>query len=170
MDDNPNATPELQERSGVGRRTVLTAAWSVPAISVLAAAPAMAASPPVPIVASVLLIGTRGSSSTKKDVSFTWSISSSVAITSVSISADRPVGFPIGTVTAPTSLNGSGSATFTGSNHDASSTSVPSFVLTVSFIHSGVSKSATFAVNGLTVGEGSTQAFTVTADKNNPKA
>lgn len=170
MDDNPIATPELQERSGVGRRTVLTAAWSVPAISVLAAAPAMAASPPVPIVASVLLIGTRGSSSTKKDVSFTWSISSSVAITSVSISADRPVGFPIGTVTAPTSLNGSGSATFTGSNGSANSTTVPAFVLTVSFTHAGVSKQATFSVTSRTVAENGTAEFIVTAGENNPKA
>lgn len=142
MDDNPIATPESKERPGLGRRTVLTAAWSVPAISVLAAAPAMATSP-VPIVPEVWNVSLTGRRVTDTKVEFTWEVASDVAIELVSISATKQDG--VVTIDPDTFASGpSKTATFEGnSSNSAKTITVGSFILTLTFTYPGGQMSAT---------------------------
>lgn len=147
------------------------AAWSVPAITLLAATPAFAATlTTVPIVESVTLTGTRGSGNTKKTVSFSWTFKSNVAITGVSVTTNQPAdGFAITAVSgAPTSLNGSATVTFSGSYGSSDTLVVPSFTITVSFIHASTAKTATFTVVSKSAPENVPTEFTVTPSTSNP--
>lgn len=166
--DDMTETTESTPRTGISRRTVVQGvAWAVPAITLLSATPAYAATggTPVPVVESVILTGTRGAGGTKKNVGFTWNLKTNAAITGVVITTSQPTGFAIGSVTAPTSINGTATATFAGVNASSDTTVVPVFVITVSF---ATAQTATFAVTSASVPENGTTTFTVTASPTNP--
>lgn len=172
MEDNSLAATATPERSGIGRRSVLAAAWSVPAISVLAAAPALAASPvAVPIVEATDLTVTRDN----KDVTFQWSFKSNVEITSVSLSTTVPSTGDVQTVNAPSftaaALDGAANVpSFTGKTENNGQTiAIDAFNFIVSFTYNGTIKSATFtSVSTSLSGKNASTTITVSPASSNP--
>ena len=133
MDDKTIEAPESQQRSGVGRRSVLAAAWSVPAISVLAPSPAFAASPPKPLFGSGQITLSRPNVHPSKQIKFGWTLNNpagNLAATSISVAVSM---FTASTITpTPSSINAGGSLAFSFDCEEKdASEALPSFVITV---------------------------------------
>ena len=136
MDDKTIEARESQQRSGVGRRSVLAAAWSVPAISVLAPSPAFAASPPKPLFGSGQSALSRPDVSPSKQIKFGWTLNNpagNLAATSISVAVSM---FKKSTITpTPSQISAGGSTVFTFDceEHDASGdgAALDNFLITV---------------------------------------
>ena len=134
MDDT---TIEAQEHSHIGRRSVLAAAWSVPVVSVLAAATAFAgsgpASGPKPLFGSEQITLSRPK---KKEISFKWTLNNPAGnqtATSISVAVSM---FKKSTITpTPSQISAGGSTVFTFDceEHDASGdgAALDNFLITV---------------------------------------
>ena len=142
------------------------AAWATPAITLMTATPAFAAtSVPLPLLQSVSLTATRGTDNTKKNVYFVWQLKANAAVSITSITFG---GTFITTNPGQQSIAAGTTATisFTGANGSASETSIPAITITV--LLSGA-RSATFAtptVNALA--QGDTTTVDVTPGTGNP--
>lgn len=162
-----DALPNTITSGTVERRTVLkVAAWATPAITLMTATPAFAAtSVPLPLLQSVSLTATRGTDNTKKYVYFVWQLKANAAVSITSITFGGAFNI---TSLGQQSIAAGTTATinFTGANQGANDTSIPAIIITV-LLNDG--RSATFAtptVNALA--EGGTTTVEVTPGTGNP--
>ena len=165
MDDT---TIEAQEHSHIGRRSVLAAAWSVPVVSVLAAAPAFAgsgpASGPKPLFGSEQITLSRPK---KKEISFKWTLNNPAGnqtATSISVAVSM---FTASTITpTPSSVNAGGSLAFSFDCEEKdASEALPSFVITVKckFGTDTQLHTYTWTVNAVSVPVGGTKTVYLTS-------
>ncbi len=121
--DQDNATLETEERSSLGRRSVLKGvAWSVPVVAVVGATPAMAVSNAKLLVTKISAV--RTTASPRKVVTFTISVSNSnsisIDITDISFTTNEGWGTYTNKITPIVDANDVQTFSFSATDSDAS--------------------------------------------------